>query len=403
MKNDILSAIDRGEAIAGMEPLAVGESNPQRGELVDRAFELARLAPAFKSSLPPSIVPSLSDLVRSMNCYYSNLIEGHNTHPVDIEKALRNDYSADPKRRDLQLEAKAHVSVQRWIDSGGIRNRPSDAQSLREIHRRFCAEIPDSLLRVTDPDSGRTATVIPGALRTQKVKMGKHVAISPGAVPRFLKRFEEKYGAMGPAESVLGAAAAHHRLLWIHPFVDGNGRVARLMSHATLLDALDTGGLWSIARGLARQASAYKDHLANCDAARRNDLDGRGALSEEALVAFTRFFLNACIDQVKFMQTLFQPDRLRARILVWAEEETRLGTLPAGSGAILESVLFRGELPKGDVATVIGKGSRQASRAVSVLTNRGLLVSESLRAPLRLAFKPELAGRWLPGLFPDQN
>ena len=47
-----------------------------------------------------------------MNCYYSNLIEGHDTHPIDIERALKNDYSQDAHKRDLQLEAKAHIAVQ---------------------------------------------------------------------------------------------------------------------------------------------------------------------------------------------------------------------------------------------------------------------------------------------------
>lgn len=45
-----------------------------------------------------------------MNCYYSNLIEGHDTHPTDIERALKNDYSNDPRKRDLQLVAKAHIT-----------------------------------------------------------------------------------------------------------------------------------------------------------------------------------------------------------------------------------------------------------------------------------------------------
>ena len=89
--------------------------------------------------------------------------------------------------------------------------------------------------------------VVPGELRRRDVKVGAHIAISPGAVPRFLKRFEEVYGRLGKTESILGTAAAHHRLAWIHPFVDGNGRVARLMSHAMLLETLDTGAVWSVA------------------------------------------------------------------------------------------------------------------------------------------------------------
>ena len=101
-----------------------------------------------------------------------------------------------------------------------------------------------------------------------------------------------------------------------------------------LLEALDTGAVWSVARGLARNVEAYKRNRAACDVIRRNDLDGRGHLSEEALVDFTDFFLRVCIDQVTFMEQLVQPDRLRTRILLWAEEEIRLGALPPKSGSM---------------------------------------------------------------------
>ena len=192
-------------------------------------------------------------------------------------------------------------------------------------------------------------------------------------------------------------------MAWIHPFLDGNGRVARLMSHAKLLEALDSGAVWSIARGLARNVGAYKGHLAACDMTRRDDLDGRGNLSEEALAEFTRFFLTTCLDQVTLMEGLMQPDSLRARILLWAEEEIRLNRLPPKSGAILEAVLYRGELPRGDAAGIVGTGDRQARRVVSALIERGVLISESSRAPLRLAFPAALASCWMPGLFPDQR
>ena len=218
-----------------------------------------------------------------MNCYYSNLIEGHDTHPIEIERALKGDYSKDAKKRDLQLEAKAHIEVQRWIDSGSLKGHAVAADSITEIHRRFCAALPDDLLWIEDPTTKEKIRVIPGALRDRDVAVGRHIPISAAALPRFLKRFEEVYGKLGKTDAIVATAAAHHRLLWIHPFLDGNGRVARLMSHATLLDALDTGGVWSIARGLARNVDSYKSHLAACDLTRRNDLDGRGHLSEETL------------------------------------------------------------------------------------------------------------------------
>jgi Fic family protein len=402
IKADIKAVEDREETVGLMEPLLIGETSRHRGALTDMAVELAQKSAGFRRSLPESLLASLADLVRAMNCYYSNLIEGHDTHPVDIERALKDDYSNDARKRDLQLEAKAHINVQKWIDEGGLRGRALTSEGIREIHRRFGALLPDDLLWVEYPATKERIRVVPGELRTRDVKVGIHVPISPGAVPRFMARFEEVYARLSRTDSIVGAAAAHHRLAWIHPFLDGNGRVARLMSHAMLLEALDTGAVWSVARGLARNVEAYKRNLAACDVIRRNDLDGRGHLSEEALVDFTDFFLRVCIDQVTLMEQLVQPDRLRTRILLWAEEEIRLGALPPKSGSILEAVLYRGELPRGDAGGVVGTGDRQARRVVSALTEKGVLVSDSARAPLRLVFPAALASRWMPGLFPEE-
>ena len=400
---DIAKASDRGESTTAMEPLLIGEGSPHRGPLTDLALELTQKASGFRRSLPPALLTSLATLVRSMNCYYSNLIEGHDTHPVDIERALRHDYSHDARKRDLQLEAQAHIAVQAWIDAGALANRRAiTAEGLTNTHRQFCVNLPDDLLWVDDPATRERVRVEPGELRTRDVQVGRHVAVSPGALPRFLARFEAVYGGLGRADWIIAAAAAHHRLLWLHPFLDGNGRVARLMSHAMLSDALDTGAVWSVARGLARNLNEYKRLLDEADAPRHNDLDGRGSLSEEALAAFTRFFLSVCIDQVTFMEGLMQPDRLRARIQMWAEEEARVGALPAKSGAVLEAVLYRGELPRGAADAVVGTGPRQARRIVGALLEKGVLTSDTPRGALRLVIPAALAGRWMPGLFPDQ-
>ena len=393
---------DRGEQVTAMEPLLVGSTSPRRTALADLTVDLTARSTALRKSLPAGVMEALSNLVRSMNCYYSNLIEGHDTHPVDIEKALNEDYSDDPKKRDLQLEAKAHIQVQKWIDGGGLAGRATSADAILEVHQRFCALLPEDLLWVENKETGKRIKVTPGELRAHDVKVGRHIPVSPGALPRFMRRFEEGYARLGKVDSVLAAAMAHHRFLWLHPFLDGNGRVARLMSCAMLLEALDTGGVWSIARGLARNVDAYKVHLAACDLQRRNDLDGRGALSEEELAKFAEFFLNICIDQVNFMDDLVQPERLRDRILIWTEEEIRANRLQPKSGAVLEAVLYRGELPRGDVPGIIGGAERSARRVTSALIERGVLTSVSPRAPLKLAFPAALASRWMPGLFPEK-
>lgn len=97
------------------------------------------------------------------------------------------------------------------------------------------------------------------------------------------------------------------------------------------------------------------------------------------------------------MKGLMQPDQLRARVLLWAEEATRLGRLPPKSGNILEAILCRG-----DAAGIVGTGERQARRVASALLEQGVLISESTRALLPLAFPAALASRWMPGLLPER-
>lgn len=392
---------DRQENIALMQPLVLPEGLFNRAALLDLVMELAYQSGQFKSGLPRAIQSALATTLRTMNCYYSNLIEGHNTHPIAIEQALYQNYDADPQKRDLQLEAKAHIEVQEWIDGGGITDNCFSVNAICEIHRRFCEKLPPGLLWVEDPETHKKMQVIPGEFRSNDVKVGNHVAISPGAIALFLQSYESAYSHLGKTETILALAAAHHRFLWIHPFLDGNGRVARFISYAALLKTLNTGGLWSVARGLARNVKDYKQHLANCDLTRRNDLDGRGNLSQESLVEFTKFFLNVCIDQVMFMRDLMQPDKLRIRILLWAKEEMALKHIPLQSIPILESILVRGEIERGEIPDLLNLTERQARRITSGLINAGVLISDTTKSPLRLNFPAKLAQRWMPGLFPQ--
>lgn len=382
-----------------MEPMLIRDALRARSELVDMAVDLASKSAALRSGLPPRVVDSLAGIVRTMNCYYSNLIEGHDTHPVDIERALAREYTEDPRRRHLQIEARAHIEVQRWIDEGGLGEPAPTTGGLLEIHRRFYELMPEELLLAVNPNTGERIPVVGGELRRRDVIVGSHVAVSPGAVPRFLERFGAVYAPLGRADQVIAAATAHHRLLWIHPFLDGNGRVARLMSHGVLGAALDSAGLWSICRGLARREAEYKRLLAECDLRRRHDADGRGNLSEEALLAFTRFFLAVCCDQAEFMARLIEPDGLRRRILDWVAEEMHAGRLPRLADRVMGAVLERGELPRRDVGVLLGVSERHARRVSAALLDRRLLVTGGARSPLQIAFPAALLDRWLPGLY----
>jgi hypothetical protein len=184
--------------------------------------------------------------------------------------------------------------VQKSIDGGGLKDGLAvKAEGICEIHQRFCELLPEDLLWAEDPVTKAKVRVAPGELRTRDVKVGNHIAISPGALPCFLERFEQVYGNVGKTETIISTAAAHHRLLWIHPFVDGNSRVARLMSHAVMLKALDTGAVWSVARGLARNVYGYRALLASCDQTGRNDLTGSSTLRRRLLPSPVSFSQSA--------------------------------------------------------------------------------------------------------------
>ena len=388
------------ETVALMEPMLPAQG--QR-ELEDMAMESGqkrqRSCRDFASRSPPVHV---GDLVRSMNCYYSNLIEGHDTHPRDIDKALAGDFSRQLEKRNLQLEAKAHIEVQRMIDRGDAPTVFLAKAFLLWVHREFCSRLPQELLRVENPDTHEIQEVIPGEWRTTEVSVGRHVPPLAENLEYFMNRFEEAYSPdnLSKVQQVVAIAASHHRLVWIHPFLDGNGRVARLYSHALLLHSEVGSNLWSISRGLARNVETYKSTLMAADAARKGDLDGRGSLSHEELVNFCRYFLATCIDQVEFIAKLLDTDQLLTRMEIHVREEIAGKRLPKGAFPLLREAFYSGEFTRGKATEITGYRERQARDILSKLLEKGYLTSATERGPVRLGFPPEAVERWLPGLYP---
>jgi len=369
--------------------------------LSDLATDLVAKSNALAGRLHPVIQQGIGDLVRSMNCYYSNLIEGHHTHPVDIDRALAGDYSAEPEKRNLQLEARAHIDVQRKIDLGQAPSPSTSKEFVLWVHKEFCQQLPPELLVVKDPKSGKEEKVIPGELRQIHVKVGHHIAPAPNDLGPLLDRFASAYGneKLPKIQRIIGVAASHHRLLWIHPFSDGNGRVTRLYSHAFLRELGIGSSLWSVSRGLARAVDKYKAALQAADELRRGDLDGRGNLTQAGLVEFCTFFLTSCVDQVVFMESLFEPAELQRRMEIWCEEETRADRLPKGSWPLLREALLAGEFSRGKAPELTGYQERQARTVLNSLIEKGFLVSPTSRSPVRLGFPLAVVDRWFPRLY----
>ena len=388
------------EATSLMAPMMPPEGN---FELADLVVDLIAKSHRLAGMLHPMVQRSIGDLVRSMNCYYSNLIEGHDTHPRDIDRALAKHYAKEPKKRSLQQEAVAHIEVQRSIDAG---NNPQVDPTTRDyilwLHRAFCERLPKDLLWVESPDGKKRVEVVPGKLRNGKVIVGRHEPPNPHNLEAFLLRFESAYSFAGlskPAR-IIAAGAAHHRLLWIHPFFDGNGRVSRLMSYA-MLSRMGIGSpLWSVARGLARHVGDYERLLQAADERRANDYDGRGTLSQKALVEFCRFFLKVCIDQVDYMGAMLQPSELLNRIGVYVAEEVAAKRMAKGSFTLIREAVLCGEFDRGRASAITGYGERQARIVLSALVAQGIRQSDGPKMPVRLGFPIEVVERWFPALYP---
>lgn len=388
-----------------LEPMRLGDeaTAPIHEVLAELAFKAGRLDNALRGPLQAEA----ASLVRIMNCYYSNLIEGHHTRPRAIAAAVEGSLSEDPAERDLQLEARAHIAVQETLDTAFHANTLADPAApdfIRTLHRDFYAHVPDSFRRIEGPEV--SFMLEPGAFRQEPfhdVEVGRHVPPSSARIEAFMARFHEAYGEhtqRAQRGRLIDIPAAHHRFAYIHPFPDGNGRVGRLMTHAMFLKAgMGAGGLWSISRGLARGLKSreeYKANLAAADCPRQGDRDGRGNLSLAALQQFTLWFLQVALDQVEFMTGMFDLDTFTTRLRRVVETDPVLD--PRG-GAILEAVLTRGALPRGEAAAVIGLGDRMGREVLSQLTGRGLLVSDTPKGPVRVGLPLEHVDQLFPRLF----
>lgn len=388
-----------------IEPCLIGENIPS--ETSDLIAELIEKAVTLKTGLHPRTAESLSSIVRIMNCYYSNLIEGHNTKLQDIERALNNDFESDKERRNLQIEALAHIKVQNKVDklyADGMLPNPASIEFIRWLHKEFYDDANKEMLTIKN--SNRSIIMEPGKFRStaeHDVRVGRHKPPGGLYVEAFMRYFENHYCAdhMGKSNQIIAIAAAHHRLAYIHPFLDGNGRVSRLMSHAMGLQAgIGVSGLWSISRGLARGLNGstdYKNMMDLADTPRQGDLDGRGNLSQKALISFIDWFLKISIDQVAFMSSLFDLAHLKKRLETYVCNKE----FKPESIHILNAALSNGEIPRGDAERLTGLKERSARSVLSSLTEDGILGSSSPKGPVSLRFNVDSARILFPKLFND--
>ena len=386
--------------ISQFEPLLPAFNH--RDGLLEKAHHLQRLALAAKGRAHASVMLAIAPLLRAMNSYYTNRIEGQHTLPIEIEQALRQDFAANADTRRRQRVAVAHMHTQAWAEAHAAQTDWPllfEPELIRVLHQHLFEQLP-----AQDRLGERGDVLVPGAWRSREVSVGGHVAPRADAVPLFLKRLAEVYGRTRAGElAIVAVAAAHHRLAWVHPFINGNGRVARLHSQVLLQGLGLTNGVWSPLRGLARSHARYYELLANADLPRHNDLDGRGHLSEEGLIAFCDYFLDTCIEQAAFMSQLLDMQFMRDRIAACLAFESHR----EGAGVRMEALtpmhylFLGGPMERGAFKAMTGLAPRTADRALQALMERGLLVSDTPKGAIRFAVPQHALRFYFPALWPE--
>ncbi len=372
---------------------------PRAAELIAEGHRLESAAGQLSGTLAP--------LLRAMNSYYTNKIEGQHTRPADIERALHREFDADKKQAKRQRLALAHIQAEEALEATlpASRDELYAPKFVERIHAELYLKLPMNE-RLTDEGS----QLVPGQLRHGRVTAGQHLAPAASQVPALLSAWQERYASLPGLElAVVGAVCSHHRLLWVHPFPDGNGRAARLHTHLVLGALGLRHGLWSPLRGMARNQEAYYARLNNADLPRRNDLDGRGALSQEELVAFAGWLLDLCIDQARFMRELLSLGSLRVRlqdlllslsVRPWSIGGEHSVVKAEALEALHYTALF-GPVERARFMAMTGLPLRTARRVLSSLLDYGVLEAKTSRAPVTFAVPLKSLRFVFPRLWPE--
>ena len=375
-------------------------------ELEALCWQVATESADLGKGLPQGLLDSLTEFLEIVNSFYTNSMEGNPSLLKDIEAALLGKTTGDKIQRNYQLEHVAHIKVQREMLKR-VKNEKDlqvcGADFITWLHREFYEKVPDEM-RFALTQSGKKVPIIPGEIRNEPVIVGKHEGGPETKIEilDYLKLFESTYDSAKLPQKMwlIALAASHHRLLWMHPFSDGNGRVSRLFTVA-YMNKIDvaSNNIWTINRYFARNRVTYDAHLEMADRPPRNSLDGRGPLSQEDLVVFCKFFLNGCLDQIRYMkETLSLNKFLKPKFEIFLNMKIATHALSKSGALVLKTVLVQGEVPRGDVKDICNVESRRATAIIRELISGGFASSNTAYGPLKIKITSEMASFLFPGL-----
>lgn len=352
-------------------------------------------------------IDAIKDLLKITNSYYSNRIESEGTHPIDIEKAMKKEFSNDEKKKNLQQLSLIHIEIQEYLENKALNEKEKlySMDSILDVHKRFYSKV-EMAYALKIKHSDLEVDMIPGELRKSFVKIGSHIAPNPDDLITIFNEFEILYNQCkfeSQTMKLIYALCSHHRLVYIHPFYDGNGRSRLYLDYLFQKIGLEGYGLWNLYRGLARNVDEYKKALSIADEPYRGSYDdGRGL---KALKQFLDFMLDIALDQIKYMSSVIKIDLIAKRMSNYVEFSQKnmyenIKPLPKHSQKIFESLLIYGEIPRNSVKDILNVSKPTAIKIVKELEDRGYINSVEPKSPIRIRFNSHFASEVIPEIFP---
>ena len=400
-----------------MIPMTPFLDSSDLGDYQDKIVALIKADAELNKSIPDSLRGSLEWLLRLVNSYYSNKIEGNPTHPKDLLKTqTQNADTSAHGSKDIR-ELLSHLEVQMKLSRSAIAlDQVASQDFIQSIHKDFYMDLPEDALIVKNQDgtpamdADRPILVAPGCYRDRMVMVGKHEPPEPTEISRYMRWVEQMYNPtrVFGTTRICAAAALHHRLAWIHPFIDGNGRTTRLVTDSYMRClGYDGYGLWSLARGFARDTEAYYKALAQADMPRQGESDGKGILSKRGLIYFTKYFIDTALDQVRFFNDLLEPAALKTRMDIYFEFRSK-GAIADINGKksilrieardIYKLLVDRGPMFRSDISHHFGKSEQTLRPIINQMRDEGL-VKANPKQPIAPRLSPNIVETVFPGIW----
>jgi Fic family protein len=174
--------------------------------------------------LPAASVQSLREDFAVRYAHNTTALEGNTLTLRETQVVIESGLAIAGKPLREHLEVINVVEALRWIDDLVAHGRPLTEKDVRALHALLMQKLVDH----------------PGAYRTERVfNVGAmHIPPNPLKVPNLMTELTAELNAPGPDEhAVVHAARIHHRLVQIHPWTDGNGRAARILTSVLAMRA----------------------------------------------------------------------------------------------------------------------------------------------------------------------